>query len=118
ARMLRVDEAKVVVIHVEGAGCYGHNGADDVAFDAVLLARAVPGRPVRVQWMRDDEFAWEPYGPAMVVRLSAQLDGSGAIVSWTHDVWSNGHTNRTNSRSAIANSGLLAARHLENALAE
>ena len=49
-------------IHVEGSGCYGHNGADDVALDAALLARACPGRPVRLQWMRDDEFAWEPYG--------------------------------------------------------
>jgi nicotinate dehydrogenase subunit B len=118
SNMLRADEGKIVVIHVEGAGCYGHNGADDVAFDAVLLAQAVPGRPVRVQWMREDEFAWEPYGPAMVVRLNAQLDGSGSIVSWSHDVWSNGHTNRTNSRSAIANSALLAARHLAQPVSE
>jgi CO/xanthine dehydrogenase Mo-binding subunit len=118
ARVLRVDESKIVVVHVEGAGCYGHNGADDVAFDAVLLARAVPGRPVRVQWMREDEFAWEPYGPAMVVRLAAQLDGGGNIVDWSHDVWSNGHTNRTSSRSAIANSALLAARHIADAVSE
>ena len=48
--------AIVVIAHVDGAGCYGHNGADDVALDAALLARAVPGRPVRVQWMREDEF--------------------------------------------------------------
>jgi CO/xanthine dehydrogenase Mo-binding subunit len=118
ARMLQVEEAKVIVVHAEGAGCYGHNGADDVAFDAVLLARAVPGRPVRVQWMREDEFAWEPYGPAMVVRLAAQLDGGGNVVDWSHDVWSNGHTSRTNARSAVANSALLAARHLEKALSE
>ena len=57
---------RVRCIHVEGSGCYGHNGADDVAADAALLARALPGRPVRVQWMREDEHAWEPYGPAMV----------------------------------------------------
>ena len=118
SRMLGVEEAKIVVVHVEGAGCYGHNGADDVAFDAALLARAVPGTPVRVQWMREDEFGWEPYGPAMVVRLAAQLDGGGNVVEWKHDVWSNGHTNRTNSRSASVNSGLLAARHLAQAVPE
>jgi nicotinate dehydrogenase subunit B len=118
ARVLRVAESNIVVVHVEGAGCYGHNGADDVALDAVLLARAVPGRPVRVQWMREDEFAWEPYGPAMVVRLAAQLDSGGDIVDWHHDVWSNGHTNRTNSRSAVANSALLAARHIADAVSE
>jgi CO/xanthine dehydrogenase Mo-binding subunit len=68
--------------------------------------------------MREDEFAWEPYGPAMVVRLAAQLDGGGNIVDWSHDVWSNGHTNRTSSRSAIANSALLAARHIADAVSE
>ena len=53
---------RVRCIHVEGSGCYGHNGADDVAADAALLARAWPGKPVRVQWMRDQEHTWEPYG--------------------------------------------------------
>src|SRR6185436_12082463 len=80
--------------HVEGAGCYGHNGADDVALDAALLARAVGGRPVKLQWMREDEFAWEPYGPAMAVQTRASLDAAGRIVEWAVDVWSNGHTQR------------------------
>ena len=79
---------------MEGAGCYGHNGADDVAFDAVLLARGANGRPVRLQWSREDEFAWEPYGPAMLVSLDARLDAAGSLVSWRHDLWSNGHTRR------------------------
>ena len=117
AKLLETDERSIVVTHVEGAGCYGHNGADDVALDAVLLARAAPGRAVRVQWMREDEFAWEPYGPAMVARLAARLDGGGNIVSWDYDVWSNGHTNRTDLASPRENSGLLAARHLARALA-
>ena len=70
-------------IHVEGSGCYGHNGADDVAADAALLARALPGRPVRVQWMREDEHAWEPLRPADDRRPSrATLDADGAIVDW------------------------------------
>ncbi len=117
AANLGADEAKIVVAHHEGAGCYGHNGADDVALDAALLARAVPGKPVRVQWMRDDEFAWEPYGPAMVVQMQAQLDGSGNVVDWRHDVWSNGHTARTNWQSATKNNALLAAQHRAQAVA-
>ena len=57
---------QVTVHYVEGAGLYGQNGADDVALDAVLLARAVPGRPVRVLWSREDEMGWAPLGPAML----------------------------------------------------
>jgi CO/xanthine dehydrogenase Mo-binding subunit len=64
----------IVVEHREGAGCYGHNGADDVALDAALLARAVPGRPVRVSWSREDELAWAPFGPAMAVDVAVDLD--------------------------------------------
>ena len=86
--------AQVTVNHVEGAGAYGHNGADDVALDAVLLARAVPGQPVRVLWSREDEMAWAPLGSAMLARLSAGLDAHGKIVSWRHDVWSNGFIGR------------------------
>jgi CO/xanthine dehydrogenase Mo-binding subunit len=94
AMVLRVPEEKVIVRHAEGAGCYGHNGADDVGLDAALLTRLLGGKPVRLQWTREDEFAWEPYGPAMAVALHAQLDAEGNIVSWQHDLWSNGHTHR------------------------
>jgi CO/xanthine dehydrogenase Mo-binding subunit len=94
ALVLRMPEEKVVVQHAEGAGCYGHNGADDVALDAALIARLSKGRPVRLQWTREDEFAWEPYGPAMLVAVEASLDEQGQIVSWRHDLWSNGHTHR------------------------
>jgi len=110
AVVLGVEKALVTVIHMDGAGCYGHNGADDAALDAALLARAVPGRPVRVQWMREDEFRWEPYGPAMVVRLRADLDASGAVVGWTEDIWSNPHSTRPN---GISGANLLASWHLE-----
>jgi nicotinate dehydrogenase subunit B len=94
AKILAMREEDIVVAHAEGAGCYGHNGADDVALDAALLARAANGRPVRLQWMREDEFAWEPYGAAMAFELEAALDASGSIVSWRHEFWSNGHTHR------------------------
>ena len=94
AVVLRMDEKNIVVTHAEGAGCYGHNGADDVALDAALLARAANGRPVKLQWMREDEFAWEPYGIGMCMDLEAHLDASGAVVSWKHELWSNGHSHR------------------------
>ena len=125
AKVLNLDPNLIEVIHREGAGCYGANGADDAALDAVLLARAVPGRPVRVQWMRDDENAWEPYGTAMFVRLRAAIGADGSILHWRHDVWGNGHRDRPgpagevdagarSSESAGSSStNLLAARHLE-----
>jgi len=91
---LGMRENTIVVRHAEGAGCYGHNGADDVALDAALLARAAVGRPVQVQWMRDDEFAWAPCGPAMALSLRAALDAQGNIVDWQHELWSNGHSSR------------------------
>jgi CO/xanthine dehydrogenase Mo-binding subunit len=86
--------AQVTVNHVEGAGAYGHNGADDAAMDAVLLARAVPGHPVRVLWRREDEMSWAPLGSAMLARVSAGLDAGGRIASWRQDVWSNGFIGR------------------------
>jgi len=110
AQVLRTDAANIRVIHVEGAGCYGHNGADDVGLDAALLARALPGRPVSLKWMRDDEHAWEPYGPAMVVQLQASLDETGAISDWNEDIWSYPHSGRP--RPGTDTSGLLAAWHL------
>ena len=109
AGVLAVDKERIAVIHMDGAGCYGHNGADDAALDAVLLARAVPGRPVRVQWTREDEFMWEPYGPAMVVKLRAALDSAGNIVDWNEDIWSNSHSTRP---SGLGGINLLAAWHL------
>jgi nicotinate dehydrogenase subunit B len=110
ADVLGLELSAVRVIHVDGAGCYGHNGADDVALDAALLARALPGRPVSVKWTRADEHGWEPYGPAMVVKLQASLNGAGQITGWDHEGWSYPHTARP--RPAAGVSGLLAAWHL------
>ncbi len=109
AEVLGADKEKVVLTHMDGAGCYGHNGADDAALDAALLARAVPGTPVRVQWSREDEFRWEPYGPAMVVKLKAALDKDGNITNWIEDIWSNSHSTRPSPGGV----NLLAAWHLE-----
>jgi len=94
AEMLRKPDNEVRCIHMEGSGCYGHNGADDVAADAALLAVALPGRPVRVQWMRDDEHAWEPFGAAMLTHARASLGADGSIAEWDYEVWSNTHSTR------------------------
>ncbi|HWN63287.1 MAG TPA: molybdopterin cofactor-binding domain-containing protein, partial [Streptosporangiaceae bacterium] len=91
---LGLKDGQVTVQYVEGAGVYGQNGADDVAMDAVLLARAVPGQAVRVQWTREDEMCWSPLGSAMLARLSAGLDADGRIVTWRQEVWSNGFMGR------------------------
>ncbi len=107
ASALNMDEAAIRCVHAQGAGCYGHNGADDVALDAALLARASRGRPVRVQWMRDDEFAWEPYGPAMVMKVKAAL-ADGKVAAWSYDVWSPTHSTRPGGDGV----NLLAAWHL------
>jgi nicotinate dehydrogenase subunit B len=112
AEMLAMPKENVHCIHVEGSGCYGHNAADDAAADAVLLARALPGRPVRVQWMREDEHAWEPYGPPMIETVKARLDSSGGIVEWQFEVWSNTHSTRPGKAG-----NLLAATQLQNAFA-
>lgn len=93
-KALRMPEDQIVVQHVEGAGCYGHNPADDVALDAALLSRAAHGRPVQVVWTREQELGWAAFGSAMVIDLQAELDSTGAVQSWRHEVWSNGHSSR------------------------
>ncbi|MEX2208877.1 MAG: molybdopterin cofactor-binding domain-containing protein [Myxococcota bacterium] len=114
ARSLGIAPEQVRVIHADGAGCYGHNGADDVALDAALLARAVPGAPVRVQWSREDEHAWEPYGPAMAIDLRASLDAGGRVLDWSHEVASFTHMGRAIPARGASN--LVADWHREPAL--
>jgi nicotinate dehydrogenase subunit B len=110
ARVLGMDEEDIRAIHVDGPGCFGHNGADDAALDAALLARVLPGRPVSVKWMRADENKWEPYGSPAVIKIQASLNPEGHVIDWNHDVWGYTHTNRP--RGEEGTSGLLAAGHL------
>ena len=95
---------------MDGPGCYGHNGADDAALDAALLARALPGRPVSLKWMRRDENTWEPYGAATIVEMQASLNRVGQVIDWNHDVHGYSHMGR--SRPSKESSGLLAAWYL------
>jgi CO/xanthine dehydrogenase Mo-binding subunit len=87
AEAVGMAEEDVRLIHVPGSGCYGHNGADDVALDAALVARAIPGRPVLLKWTREDEHGWEPYGTAMAMDLRASLDAAGKVVAWSHETY-------------------------------
>ena len=111
ALVLKIPLENITVEHLEGAGCYGHNAADDVALDAVLLAKAADGRPVRVQWSRADEMSHAPFGAAMTIEIEADLDAAGEIIDWRHSVWSNGHTARPGRANLPA---LLAASELAN----
>lgn len=111
AIVLKLPAENIVVEHIEGAGCYGHNAADDVALDAVLLAKAAGGRPVRVQWSRHDEMAHAPFGAAMAIEIEADLDADNEIVGWRHAIWSNGHAARP---GRAAQPALLAATEITN----
>ncbi len=111
ALVLGMAKEDVTVVHRDGAGCYGHNGADDAALDAALLARAC-GRPVRVQWSREDELAWSPFGSAMAIRLAAVLDRQGNVVDWRSETWSHPHTARPGRGPGV---NLMPAWHLAQA---
>ena len=112
ALIFELPEERVIIEHAEGAGCYGHNGADDVALDAALLARACPGQMVRVTWSREEELGWAPFSPAMLVRIEAKCDSAGTIVNWKHDLWSNGHATRPGRAKSPT---LLAGHHVAKA---
>jgi len=108
AAVLEISVDAIEVTHAAGSGCYGHNGADDVALDAALLARAVD-RPVMCLWSRADELSWSPYGAAMRVTLSAGLSANGAITDWRAEVQSPPHVARP---GFSGNVNFLAARQL------
>ncbi|MCF0050972.1 molybdopterin-dependent oxidoreductase [Dyadobacter sp. LJ53] len=113
SNLVNIPLEKIRVIGMPGAGCYGHNGADDVGGDAALLALQMPGKPVRVQWMREDEHKWEPYGSAMVLKIKASLNAEGKVMSWQTDIWSDTHSSRPGGKAGH----LIAGRHLEKPFA-
>ncbi len=94
AKTLKLEPSSIIVHHVQGSGCYGHNGADDAAADAAIIAMQKPGQPVRVRWRREEEFIYEPKTPAMVVKVRALVDDNGKPVDWTQEIWSPTHNLR------------------------
>jgi CO/xanthine dehydrogenase Mo-binding subunit len=108
AALLGMPDENVRVIFTEGSGCYGHNGSDDASADAALLSQAV-GRPVRVQWSREDEHAWEPEGPAMLFEMAGAVGTTGTIAAWTYDGWTPTHGSRPTRDPATLVAGMLVA---------
>jgi CO/xanthine dehydrogenase Mo-binding subunit len=118
AEALGLNADDITIHHVLGSGCYGHNGADDAAFEAVLVARTFPGRPILLKWTREDEHAWEPYASAMAIELRASLNAAGQIIDWSGDAYSDTHMGRP--RKGPDNAGparLLASRFREQTIA-
>ena len=111
SEVLEISKDLVNIEYVPGAGCYGHNGADDAALDAVLLARSIIGRPILLKWEREDEHSWEPYGSSMYIEMEGSLDNNGKVNYWGHNVYSDVHNARPKSLKGASN--LLASWHLE-----
>jgi CO/xanthine dehydrogenase Mo-binding subunit len=86
ARLLNLPADSVRVVYLDGSGCYGMNGHDDAAADAALLSRAV-GKPVRVQWSREDELGWDPKGPPQLLALEGAVGADGQIAAWRTEMW-------------------------------
>ncbi|MEJ2132146.1 MAG: molybdopterin-dependent oxidoreductase, partial [Gammaproteobacteria bacterium] len=102
SRIANVAPEMIDVEHVQGAGTYGNNGADDAAYDAAVIAVRRPGKTIRVQWRREDEFGYAPVGTAMHIELTAELDAEGRLVDWTSEIWSGPHPNRGRSLAELA----------------
>ncbi len=101
SRMLKMEPSDIIVHHVQGSGCYGHNGADDAAADAAIIAQQMPGTPIRVRWRREEEFVYEPKSPGMVVKVRALIDENGKPSDWTQEIWSGNHNGRPGGGSSL-----------------
>jgi nicotinate dehydrogenase subunit B len=86
AAVLQMDAKDIRIRYLDGAGCYGRNGHEDATADAALISK-LTGKPVRVQWMREDEHGWDPKGPPTLVEITAGLDAQGNIVGWDSELW-------------------------------
>ncbi|MCC1493719.1 molybdopterin cofactor-binding domain-containing protein [Cognatishimia sp. F0-27] len=93
ADSLELSTDKVEITHVPGSGCYGHNGADDAAFEAALIAIALPNTPILLKWSREDEHAWEPFAPAMAVQVDAKMT-DGCVTAFSAEAHSDTHRGR------------------------
>ncbi len=94
ADIMGLKRSQVTVRHAHGAGCYGHNGADDAAMDAAVIALQMPDKCIRVQWRREEEFGFEPVSTAHMTRIRAAMDPDGKPLDWTVEVWAGSHVQR------------------------
>jgi CO/xanthine dehydrogenase Mo-binding subunit len=108
ARALGLETRQVTVFHRHGSGAYGHNTADDAAFDASYIATKMPGRTIRVQWSREDEFAGAPISTAMAIELRAVLDANNKPADWQIEIWSPTHAQRPGMNGNASFAGLAA----------
>lgn len=109
AEFIGMDKEKVRVIHTHGSGCYGHNMADDAAIDAAWLASHSDGAPLKLQYTREEEHRFEPYGSAMMIKTKAGLDSKGDITVWNNEIWSTPHSTRPSGQARRA----LSARYID-----
>ncbi|MEM7371651.1 MAG: molybdopterin cofactor-binding domain-containing protein [Bacteroidota bacterium] len=109
--MLGMTSEQIHIISVPGPGVFGHTSSDDAAADAAIMAIAHPQKHIMLEWSREDDMRWEPYGSAMIVALEADLGESGQIQQWTTDVWTDSQSTRPNKDAG----SLLTARYLADA---
>jgi CO/xanthine dehydrogenase Mo-binding subunit len=86
AKFLGLPADKIRLLYLEGSGCYGMNGHEDAAADAAIISRAV-GKPVRVQWSREDEHGFDPKGPPQLIDISGSVAPDGRILNWRTEMW-------------------------------
>ncbi|UJP66842.1 xanthine dehydrogenase family protein molybdopterin-binding subunit [Mongoliitalea daihaiensis] len=110
--LFSLDPEKIRCIGVPGSGCYGHNGADDVSAEAAIIAQKYPNKTIRLQWMREDEHQWEPYGSAMILDLEAGISADGYLQAMESNLWSDTHSTRPNGQAGH----FVSARHLEKSI--
>ncbi len=93
-KVFNMKEEDITLIFAPGSGCYGHNGADDAAFEVSLLSKEFPNQHILLKWTREDEHTWEPYGSAAINILNGTIDKSGKILYWSHEVFSDTYMTR------------------------
>ena len=94
AKALKTTSDSINLKYRPGSGCYGHNGADDAAFEAAFLAKEYPNQHILLKWTREDEHCWEPYGSASINKLTSTLNDKGRILYWSHEVYSDTYMTR------------------------
>jgi len=108
---LKVDENNIELNFMPGAGCYGHNGADDAAYEAAIISKSFPGNYILLKWTREDEHCWEPYGSAALSVMTGSLDLKGNIVYWAHETFADTFMTRP-TKGGVNN--LLSFKYLNN----